>query len=176
MKAIVACANNRAIGKDNQLLFRIPEDLQHFKDKTTGHVLVMGRKTFDSLPNVLPGRRHFVLTRDHSYTIDHPQVDVFYEFDELLDTLLNMKENEVPFYIIGGGSLYKQFTPYIDEVWVTHVPVSKRGDTYFDFPLKDFFAIERHYYQKNTRRSLPFEIVQYVRHAEKNADVKVYYK
>lgn len=176
MKAIVACSLNRGIGKDNKLLFDLPEDLQHFSRTTKGAILVMGRKTFESLPSVLPGRRHFVLTRDLSYTVDHPQVDVFYEFDLLLDLLLDLKENDTPFYIIGGAQLYRQFAPYIDEFWVTHVPVNVKADTYLDFPLKDFYAIERTYYQKQARRPQPFEIVRYVRDKSLATQVAVFYK
>lgn len=177
MKAIVACALNRGIGKNNQLLFNLPEDLQHFKHITQDHILVMGRKTFESLPGVLPGRRHFVLTRDLSYTVDHPQVDVFYEFDLLLDLLLDLQENQTtPFFIIGGAQIYRQFAPYIDEAWVTHVPVSVRADAYFDVPLKDFYAIERTYYRKNTRRPQAFEIVHYVKNKALADRVSVFYK
>lgn len=176
MKAIVACSLNRGIGKDNKLLFDLPEDLQHFSRVTKDSIIVMGRKTFESLPHVLPGRRHFVLTRDLSYTVDHPQVDVFYEFDLLLELLLELEENETPFYIIGGAAIYRLFTPYIDEFLVTHVPVSVRADTYLDFPLKDLYAIERTYYRKHTRRPQAFEIVRYVRDKNLASTVSVFYK
>ena len=84
LSIIVAIANNNAIGKDNSLLWHIPEDLKRFKEITSNHKILMGRKTFQSLPGVLPNRHHIVLTRDKSFTVDSDSVSVIYNLEDLL--------------------------------------------------------------------------------------------
>lgn len=121
---IIVCKNNfDYIGKDNKMLYHIPKDLAFFKRKTVNHVIIMGRKTFESLPGLLPNREHWVVTRDPSFN----KARSFNSIDDVLEAI----DPNVDYYIIGGGEIYKQFMPYADCLYVTEVDDFKVGDVRF---------------------------------------------
>ena len=125
---MIVCKNNfDYIGKDNKMLYHIPKDLAFFKRKTVNHVIIMGRKTFESLPGILPNREHWVITRDTSFN----KARSFNSIDDVLEVI----DPNVDYYIIGGGEIYKQFMPYADCLYVTEVDDFKVGDVIF--PLID---------------------------------------
>jgi len=119
---VVARAANGVIGRDGGLPWRISADLRHFKKVTMGTVMVMGRKTFDSLPGVLPGRRHIVLTRDRGWSA--PYAEVVHSVDEAL-TLAGSE----PVSVIGGSEIFALFLPYADRLELTDVSGDIPGDT-----------------------------------------------
>jgi len=123
---IAAIGKNRELGKDNNLIWHIKEDLKFFKENTMGHIIVMGYNTYESLPGLLPGRRHIILThRD----INIEGVKVFHSLNELLEYLKNIDED---IYIIGGASIYKQFIPYANELLLTEIDAAcSSADVYF---------------------------------------------
>lgn len=125
LSLIVARAANGVIGKDNQLIWHLSDDLKRFKALTMGHPIVMGRKTFESLPKVLPGRPHYVLTGNLHYEVPEG-VQVFHTIEELLQAL---PEGEN--FIIGGEHMYKEFLPYVDTLYITEVDREYEGDAYF---------------------------------------------
>ena len=127
LSIIVAVAENNAIGRENKLLWRLPNDLANFKRITMGNTMIMGRKTFESLPGLLPGRDHFVLTRDKSFQVDNERVKVFNSLEELLKSLNAEKEN----FIIGGGEIYKALMPYVEKIYLTKVEKTFEADTFF---------------------------------------------
>jgi dihydrofolate reductase len=117
------------IGKDNKLPWHCKEDLQRFKKITMGKKIVMGRKTFESLPKMLPGRQHIVLTKNKDFK--HEGVEVFNSIDDLL-TAYKGKED---LYIIGGAEIYNQFIDKFDVIEMTVMKGDYDGDTYFpDLP------------------------------------------
>jgi dihydrofolate reductase len=121
---IIVCKNNfDYIGKDNKMLYHIPKDLAFFKRKTVNHVIIMGRKTFESLPGLLPNREHWVITRDPSFN----KARSFNSIDDVLEAI----DQNVDYYIIGGGEIYKQFMPYADSLYITEVDDFKVGDVRF---------------------------------------------
>lgn len=121
---IIVCKNNfDYIGKDNKMLYHIPKDLAFFKRKTVNHVIIMGRKTFESLPGMLPNREHWVITRDSSFN----KARLFNSIDDVLEAI----DPNVDYYIIGGGEIYKQFMPYADCLYITEVDDFKVGDVRF---------------------------------------------
>lgn len=121
---MIACKNNfDYIGKDNKMLYHIPKDLAFFKRKTVNHVIIMGRKTFESLPGMLPNREHWVITRDESFN----KARSFNSIDDVLEAI----DPNVDYYIIGGGEIYKQFIPYADCLYITEVDDFKVGDVRF---------------------------------------------
>lgn len=127
MITIIACVDNDwGIGKDNQLLVKIPQDMKHFKNHTVGNVCVFGRKTAESLPHgkPLPNRRNIIMTRNLENSIDgfESSTDVKY----ILDL---SKEHEV--YICGGAEIYELFMPYTDRIILTSLSQSYDADTYF---------------------------------------------
>lgn len=121
---MIVCKNNfDYIGKDNKMLYHIPKDLAFFKRKTVNRVIIMGRKTFESLPGLLPNREHWVITRDSSFN----KARSFNSIDDVLEAI----DPNVDYYIIGGGEIYKQFMPYADCLYVTEVDDFKVGDVRF---------------------------------------------
>lgn len=121
---MIACKNNfDYIGKDNKMLYHIPKDLAFFKRKTVNHIIIMGRKTFESLPDLLPNREHWVITRDTSFN----KTRSFSSIDDVLEAI----DPNVDYYIIGGGEIYKQFMPYANCLYITEVDDFKMGDVRF---------------------------------------------
>ncbi|MGT2755695.1 dihydrofolate reductase [Streptococcus ovuberis] len=132
MKEIVAIwaqDQHGLIGKGNSLPWRLPKDLKHFKETTMGQVILMGRKTFDGMNRrVLPGRTTFILTRDHSYKVEHPDVQVFHSLEDVLEWFQNQDKS---LYITGGAEIYALFAPYLDRIITTEIQGEFSGDTYF---------------------------------------------
>lgn len=125
---VVAVCNNNVIGGNNKLLWHISEDLKRFKNITTGHTIIMGRKTFESLKKPLPNRHHIILTRDKNYKVDSNQVTVVNDIETIMKTYEN-SGSEI--FIIGGGEIYNLFLPYCDKLYLTKVNKDFEGDTYF---------------------------------------------
>jgi len=121
---IAAVGRNGVIGRDNDLPWRIREDLQHFKQLTLGHTLVMGRKTYDSIGRPLPGRRTVVVTRQPDWSA--PGVEAAHSLEEALKLA---DSNDV--YVAGGGEIYREALPYADRLELTEVDQSPAGDTTF---------------------------------------------
>ena len=128
---IVAIAENRAIGKDNQLLWHISEDLKRFKKLTTGHTLIMGRNTFLSLPNgALPNRRHIVISDRPEESFDGC------EMAGSVEQAVKLAGTDDECFVIGGGMVYAQFLPLAGKLYLTQVHGSFEADTFF--PEIDF--------------------------------------
>jgi dihydrofolate reductase len=123
---IVAIAENFAIGKNNDLLFHLPNDLKHFKEITSGHTLIMGRNTLLSMPKwPLPNRRHIVISdkKDDNF----PGCEIVFSVDEAIEKIKN--EDEV--FIIGGGSVYRQFYPFAGKLYLTLVHKPFEAEIFF---------------------------------------------
>lgn len=135
MRAIVAADEHWGIGKDNRLLVSIPQDMKFFRNETTGKVVIMGRKTLESFPGgrPLPNRKNIVLTRDPSYAVKDAQV--VHSVEEALEAVKEYPEDMV--YCIGGDSVYKQFLPYCDTVFVTRIRFAYEADSFFPDLDKD---------------------------------------
>lgn len=129
MNAIVAVDANWAIGNKNRLLTSIPADMKFFREKTMGHVVVMGRKTLESFPNGLPlkNRVNIVLTANRSYKVK--DAIIVHTKEELLEELKKYDSNEL--YVIGGGSIYEMLIPYCDTAYITKIDHAYAADTYF---------------------------------------------
>lgn len=129
MNLIVAVDNNWAIGNKNQLLVRIPNDHKHFREETTGKVVVLGRKTLETFPQGLPlkNRTNIILSKDTKYQVK--DAIVVHSIEELLKELA--KYNDEDIYIIGGDSVYKQMLPYCDVAHVTKIDHEYEADAYF---------------------------------------------
>ena len=124
---IVAAAENNAIGKNNQLLWHLPNDLKFFKNTTWGMPVIMGRKTFESVNKPLPGRFNIVITRQAGWKADRVIVAT-----GLQDALKKAAEtNCKEFFIIGGGEIYKQAYEIADKIYLTRVHTTIDGDTFF---------------------------------------------
>lgn len=129
MKMIAAVDRNWGIGKGGNLLMHIPEDMEFFKSRTMGNVVVMGRKTFESFPGkkALPGRTNIVLTTNSGW--QENGVIAVHSEEELDQILKTYDENSI--YIIGGGQIYKKYLHHCDTIYLTHIEAGFQADTYF---------------------------------------------
>lgn len=154
---IAAVARNRAIGYRNKLLYWLPDDLRRFKQLTTGHTIIMGRRTFESLPKgALPNRRNIVLSRGSS---DFPGCE---RFASLKEALVHCKDNEEVF-IIGGASVYGQAMPIADRLCLTEIDdVPENADAFFP-PYEDWVEVWREQHYKDDRHGYDFAFVDYMK-------------
>lgn len=155
---IVAVSKNGAIGKDNQLLWRLPEDLKRFKKLTLGHPIIMGRKTFDSIGKPLPGRKSIVITRNPDFQFD--DVIVVHSVNEALSEAKKLNSEEA--FIIGGGEVYKLALPLADKLYITEVETEIDGDTYFKIDQPENWVVtERTVHQADDRHDFGYNFVNY---------------
>jgi dihydrofolate reductase len=160
MKIIVAIAENNAIGKAGDLLCHLPNDLKHFKELTTGATIVMGKKTFLSLPRrPLPNRRNIVLTRDTAFT--HDQTEVAHSIEELQ----GMIQADEQVFIIGGGEVYKQFMPHVDELQITHIHHTwDDADTFFpQIDPAEWQCVGNEYHEADDKHAYAYTFAVYTR-------------
>ena len=130
---IAAASTNNVIGFDNKLIWNIPKDLKRFKELTQGHSVIMGRKTFESLPNPLPNRRNIIVTRNKNYS---PKgIEVFSSIEDAIDACID----DLQPFIIGGGEIYSQTINIVDKIELTRVYKDYQGDAFFpEIPLDKF--------------------------------------
>jgi len=124
---IAAVSENRTIGKDNSLPWRIPADLAHFKELTTGHPIIMGRKTFESIGKPLPDRINIIITSDETFEV--PGCIVCHSLGEAVETAKEIEQEKI--FIIGGGKVYNAAIGLADKLYLTLVEGEFEGDTFF---------------------------------------------
>lgn len=159
LSAIAAMAANRVIGNNGKLPWHIPEDFKFFKEKTRGHIILMGRKTFESLPGKLPGRLHVIITRQKDY---HPEgTHVFHSPAEALDFCRSQASawgDEV--FNLGGGEVFSLLLPCTDRIYLTEIHQDFEGDARFpEFDKTVFKEVER----LGRTEPVPFDFVTYER-------------
>ena len=126
---IVAIGKNRAIGRNNQLLWNIKEDMDHFKKITTGHTVVMGEKTFLSIGRFLPNRKNIVVTKDKNFKAEG--IEINHSLENLLG---EYKKSDEEIFVIGGGQIYALSLPYADKLYLTVVDdAPEDADTFFPY-------------------------------------------
>ena len=130
---IVAVSENGVIGSDNQLPWRLPDDLKRFKRLTMGSPMIMGRKTYDSIGKPLPGRTTIVLTRSNDYQPEG--VEVVHSLDDALKLARSLSAEEV--FVIGGGEIFNQAMELAGRIYLTKVLTHIEGDTFFTIPNPD---------------------------------------
>ncbi|TCK19329.1 dihydrofolate reductase [Thiogranum longum] len=151
---IVAMAQNHVIGRDNQLPWRLPADLQHFKALTMGKPVIMGRKTWESLGRPLPGRTNIVITRDVGYQAEG--CVVVHSVEQALEVAAGSDEAMV----IGGANLYRQLLDRADRLYLTLVKADVEGDTWFpEFNLTQWHEVEREAHTRDDKNEFDFEFV-----------------
>ncbi len=168
ISSIAAMGSNRAIGKAGDLPWHLPEDFKYFKDKTAGHIIIMGRKTYESLPKPLPNRFHIVITRNENYRPQIPDgtnektqvhtVTTVTEAIQLARLHLGVYGQEV--FCIGGAEIYTQMMPFVNKLYLTEIDRAFDGDAFFpDFNKHDFIETER----RPGKESIPYDFVVYTR-------------
>lgn len=154
LSIIVAVAENNVIGKDNDLIWHLPRDLKHFKETTTGHYVIQGRKTYESYGKPLPNRTNVIITRDKDYTAGGCIV-----VHSLEEALKEAKNDAEPF-IIGGGRIYEQALPLVDRIYLTKIHHSFEGDTYFpEIDLDEWEITDKRDFETDEKNIYPFSIL-----------------
>ncbi len=156
LSIIVAVAHNRVIGVNNTLPWHLPEDLKHFRALTTGHHIIMGRKTYESLGRLLPGRTTVIVTRNANYTLEGALVA------HSLEAAIALCQNDAEAFVIGGAELYQDGLKLANKLYMTEVDLEVAGDAFFP-------AIDMHQWQETSREAhastqgLPFAYITYAR-------------
>ena len=133
LSLIAAIGQNNELGINNQLIWHLKKDMKFFKETTINHKIVMGRKTFESLPKLLVNREHIILTKQN---INLPNVKIFHDISSFLKAYENLDEE---IFNIGGQSLYKELLEYADKLYLTEIEATSKADAYFPiFDKNDF--------------------------------------
>lgn len=127
LSIIVTKAKNNIIGKNNNLICQLPEDLKHFEDLTIGHNIIMGRKTFESLGKILPNRKHIIFSQNPDFRINNENVEVVHSLLQIKDIIEEKEES----FVIGGAMIYNFLMPYVNKMYVTEIEKEFEGDTFF---------------------------------------------
>ncbi len=161
MKLIAAVDKNWAIGYKNQLLVSIPSDMKQFRQKTTGHIVVMGRKTLESFPGGLPlkNRRNIVLTSNRNYQVK--DAVIVHSEEELKEELKKYDTDEI--FVIGGESIYRMLEPLCDEAFITKIDHSYQADAHFPNLDADPSWVLKEESEENTCFDLEYVFTRYER-------------
>jgi dihydrofolate reductase len=153
---IAAASENNIIGKDNKLIWRLSDDLKHFKELTKGHFVIMGRKTFESMPKALPNRTNVIITRKTDYKVENAIVV------NSLEKALKVAESDNQPFVIGGGEIYKLSMEIADRIELTRVHTSIEGDTSFpEIDLEKWQEVKNEKRLKNEKNEYDFSFLRY---------------
>ena len=156
--SIIACVGeNLELGKNNDLIFRIKDDQRYFKNITINHIVVMGRKTFESLPNILKDRKNVVITRSNNIKLPD-EVERYSNIEEFME---HYKDYQDEIFVIGGASIYRQFLDFCDKIYLTEVHASVDADVYF--PNFDKNLYEKEIIESKENKTLKYDFVVYRR-------------
>lgn len=163
LSIIVAKAKNNIIGKENKLVWDLPADLKHFKELTTGHTIIMGRKTFESLGRVLPNRKHIVFSQNPDFKVKDENVHVVHSMLEIQEYIENKEEN----FVIGGAMIYNLLMPHVTQMYVTEINEEFEGDSFFPRINTEIWKeTSREKGLKNEVNNLDYDYVTYKRIAK----------
>ena len=157
LSLIVAKAKNNVIGKDNKLLWHLSNDLKRFKNLTTNHTMIMGRKTFESLGRVLPNRKHVILSHNPDFKVKDENVKIVHSIDELKQYI----ESKEEVFVIGGAMIYNLLMPYVTKMYITEIDKEFEGDTVF--PPVDHEKWKEINRIQNEENGLKYDFVDYER-------------
>ena len=160
---IVAYADNFVIGKDNDLVWSLPDDMKYFSTTTRGHHVIMGRKNWESIPakyRPLPNRPNIILTRNQDFKVEFNNTEVFDNLTSAIEYAEKSSEQEL--FIIGGSQIYQEALPLIDTMYITEVHGSPEGDTFFpSWNHDEYEEISRIHHEKDSRHQYSFDFVVY---------------
>ena len=160
LSIVVAKAKNNIIGKDNKIIWNLPEDLKHFKELTTGHTIIMGRKTFESLGGVLPNRKHIIFSQNPDFKENNENVEVVHSLLQIQDLI----EGEEEAFVIGGAIIYNFLMPYVKKMYVTEINEEFDGDSFFPKINENTWKeVNREKGIKDEKNNLDYEFVIYER-------------
>ena len=158
---IAAAAEDNALGKDNDLLWHLPDDFKRFKNLTSGHTIIMGRKTYESFPKPLPNRKHVIITRDKNYTVGYDACVVVHSLPEALELV----KDEPLSFIIGGGEIYKLGMELANKIELTRVHGTfEDADTFFPEIDETIWELAtEQYHPKDEKHKYAFTYLTYLK-------------
>ena len=159
LSIVVAKAKNNVIGKDNHLLWHLPEDLKRFKELTTGHTIIMGRKTFESIGKILPNRKHIIFSQNPDFKINNEQVEIVHSMLQIQEYI----ESEEECFVIGGAMIYNLLMPYVQKMYVTQINKEFEGDTFFPRIDEEKWQEIDKSSEKEEENDLEYEFLTYIR-------------
>jgi dihydrofolate reductase len=160
VSSVVAASDNNVIGKNNKLLWHLPNDLRFFKNTTWGMPVVMGRKTFDSVKKPLTGRTNIIITRDRSWQAEG--VIVVPSLEEALSE--SAKTDALETFIVGGGEIYRQSMPMVHRLYITRVHAEFDGDTFFpEIDMQEWNLVSNKHFDTDERHAYPYSFQLFVR-------------
>ena len=157
---IAAASENNALGKDNDLVWHLPDDFKRFKELTSGNYILMGRKTYESFPKPLPNRKHLIITRQDNYQVPE-NCFVFDSIQSCFDEVLEFSDKDI--WIIGGGEIYKQSMGIVDRIELTRVHSEFEADTFFLEIGDEWKLVEEEYHPVDERHKYDFTYLTYDR-------------
>ena len=160
LSIIVAKAKNNTIGKENKLLWYITDDLKRFKNLTTNHNIIMGRKRFESLGTILPDRKHIVFSQNPDFKVNNENVEIVHSMLQIQQYIEDENEN----FVIGGAMIYNLLMPYVTKMYVTEIDKDFEGDTFFPRINSDIWEeISREEGPEDSKNNFKYEYVTYKR-------------
>ena len=155
---IAAAAENNALGKDNQLIWHLPDDFKRFKQITSGHYIIMGRKTFESFPKPLPNRTHVIITRQKEYNAEGCIVV------NSIEKAIAISPTEEDVFIIGGAEIYKQSIEFADKIELTRVHANFEADAYFPEINENKWKIDfEEFHTKDEKHNFDFTFQTFIK-------------
>ena len=156
---IAAVSENNALGKDNQLLWHLPEDFKRFKNLTSGHSIIMGRKTFESFPKPLPNRTHIIITRQLDYTAPAGCFVV-----PSLEKAIELCPKNEEAFVIGGGEIYQQALELVNKIDITRVHTTLEADTFFPaIDTTKWELVFEEFHPKDEKHDYDFTFLTYLK-------------
>lgn len=134
---IAAIGKNNELGLDNKLIWHLSDDMKFFKMMTNGKIVIMGRKCFESLPNILTNRKNIIITSNTNYKVSGAIV-----INSISDALLYIENSKEDVFIIGGAKIYEEFLPYVDNIYLTEIDATSLADVYFPYFNRDDYNKE----------------------------------
>ena len=160
LSIIVAKAKNNVIGKNNELIWKLPEDLKRFKQLTTGHTIIMGRKTFESLGRVLPNRKHIIFSQNPDFKVNDENVEIVHSMLQIQEYIEDKEEH----FVIGGAMIYNLLMPYVTKMYVTQIDKEFEGDAFFPrIDENKWEVVERTEVMEDENSHLKYEYITYKR-------------
>ena len=158
LSIIVAKAKNNIIGKDNQLIWNLPEDLKRFKDITSGHTMIMGRKTFESLGRVLPNRKHVVFSQNPDFKVNDENVEVVHSMLQIQQYI----ESDEEVFVIGGAMIYGLLMPHVTKMYITQINQEFEGNVIFPkIDMEKWKIVDIQKGRQDEKNKLDYEYITY---------------
>lgn len=156
---LVAMDRNQVIGLNNSMPWHLPKDLHYFKEKTSGHTIIMGRKTFESIGRLLPNRKHIVVTRNKEIAFPK-EVEVIHDVQQINE--LNRRNPSEELFVIGGGKIFEQVLPFAERMYITFIDETFEGDVYFpEFSKKKWGLTSKVKGEKDDKNPYDYSFLQY---------------